>query len=357
MFAVPPRLVPGGSPQVTGLGCPECPGTLEVQAQGTEGYLSFTCRIGHSFSAHDLLAAKESAVETHLWNAVCALEELAALLEDVTARSESEGTKEVRQRLEERLTNARRQASTLRRFTEETEPLKIEIGVASDPPGPPGPPRSPRPPRLRALMGINLERLPRSVITVGTSAGGYEALTQLFSRLPGDLPATVLAVIHRSPIFVSNMAPGLGRRSEMPVSEVRDGDPVTPGRVYVAPPDHHVIVERNRLRLRRSPKVHFTRPAVDPLFASAAAAYGRRVVGVLLTGGGEDGVSGLIAIKAAGGMTIVQHPGEAPFPTMPTSAIINDHVDAILPLDRIAETIIKLAAGEAIEEFVPTPGP
>jgi two-component system chemotaxis response regulator CheB len=199
-------------------------------------------------------------------------------------------------------------------------------------------------------MGLNVERVPRGLIAIGASVGGFDALTRLFAKLPRDFPATVTAVIHRSPIFVSDLGRALGRRSQLVVVEASDRDPIVSGRAYVAPPDQHMVIESSLLRLRRSPKVHFTRPAVDPLFESAAAAYGPRVVGVLLTGGGEDGVSGLMAIKAAGGVSIVQHPGEAAHPSMPTSAILYDHVDAILPLDRIAEALITLAAGGVVEE-------
>lgn len=198
-------------------------------------------------------------------------------------------------------------------------------------------------------MIVNSERLPRTIITIGASAGGVEALRTLFSKLPIDLPATVLAVIHRSPTHVSGLTAVLAHRALIRVSEAVDGEPIEPGRVYIAPADAHLVIEADRLRLHRGPKVHFTRPAVDPLFTSAAAAYGARVVGVLLTGGGDDGVSGLIAIKAAGGLSLVQHPAEALVASMPLNAIAFDHVDAILPLDAIASSLVTLATGGVVE--------
>lgn len=198
-------------------------------------------------------------------------------------------------------------------------------------------------------MTANSERLPRTIITIGASAGGVEALRTLFSKLPIDLPATVLAVIHRSPTHVSGLTAVLAHRALIRVSEAVDGEPIEPGRVYVAPADAHLVINVDRLRLHRGPKVHFTRPAVDPLFTSAAAAHGARVVGVLLTGGGDDGVSGLIAIKAAGGLSLVQHPAEASVASMPLNAIAFDHVDAILPLDAIAASLVTLAAGGVVE--------
>lgn len=201
---------------------------------------------------------------------------------------------------------------------------------------------------------MNAERVARTIITVGASAGGVEALITLFSKFPVDLPAAVVVVLHRSPTHVSALGEVLGRRALIRVAEAVNGEAIESGRVYVAPADAHLVIEPGRLRLHRGPKVHYTRPAVDPLFTSAAAAYGPRVVGVLLSGGGDDGVSGLIAIKAAGGLSLVQHPGEATFPSMPINAITFDHVDAILPLDLIGATLVTLAAGGVVEELPET---
>lgn len=198
-------------------------------------------------------------------------------------------------------------------------------------------------------MAVNSERLARTMITIGASAGGVEALRTLFSKLPIDLPATVVAVIHRSATHVSALGAVLGRGALIRVTEAVDGETIESGRVYMAPADAHLVIEPGRLRLHRGPRVHFTRPAVDPLFTSAAAAYGPRVVGVLLSGGGDDGVSGLIAIKAAGGLSLVQHPAEALVSSMPLNAIAFDGVDAILPLDLIATTLVTLATGGVVE--------
>jgi two-component system chemotaxis response regulator CheB len=195
---------------------------------------------------------------------------------------------------------------------------------------------------------VNAERLKRDVIVIGASAGGVEALMQLFHALPPDLPATVAAVIHRSPIFNLRLGEVLGRRSSLPVKEAVAGQPFEPGVVYLAPRDHHLLVENKHMILDRGPKEHHTRPAVDPLFRSAANAYGKRVIGVVLTGGGDDGVSGLIAIKKAKGIAIAQNPGEARIPMMPCNAITYDHVDLVLPLDRIAKALQALAKGESM---------
>jgi len=193
---------------------------------------------------------------------------------------------------------------------------------------------------------INRDRTVRDIFLLGASAGGIQALTGILKRLPATLPATVAIVLHRSPTFESELGRLLGRFSLLPVSEPADGDPIKQGQVYIAPRDVHMSMQDDTWRLNRGAKVHFSRPAVDPLFMSAAANRGRRAVGVLLSGGGSDGVLGLLAIKAAGGLSIAQQPSEAQAPSMPRHAIDEDHVDAVLRLDQIASLIGALAIGE-----------
>jgi two-component system chemotaxis response regulator CheB len=185
----------------------------------------------------------------------------------------------------------------------------------------------------------------RDVIAIGASAGGIEALLSLFGKLPPSLPATIAVVVHRPPLFESQLARLLDRVSALPVLEPGDSQPAEAGRIYLAPRDHHMVFEDGVIRLNRGPQQHRFRPAVDPLFLSAAEIYGRRVVGCLLSGGGADGVRGLIAIKARGGLSIVQDPREARNPTMPISAIAEDDVDAILRLDQMGEALASLTAG------------
>jgi two-component system chemotaxis response regulator CheB len=201
---------------------------------------------------------------------------------------------------------------------------------------------------------LNRERVARTMVTIGASAGGIEATRAVLGKLPPDLPAVVAVVIHRSPFHSSDLGALFGRRAAIAIAEATHGELVEPGRVYVAPADVHMRLQRGRITLDRGPKVHFTRPAVDPLFESAAAEYGRRVVGVVLTGGGHDGVSGLLAIKAAGGVCLSQDPDDAIHPWMPRSAIRFDHVDGVLPLDRIAEVVTTLANGGEVGPLGPT---
>src|SRR5215213_3251485 len=135
-------------------------------------------------------------------------------------------------------------------------------------------------------MAINATGLSRTIVTIAASAGGVQALMALLSKLPSDLPAAVAIVLHRSPHVSSKLGCVLGRSSPLPTSEPSDGEVIQLGRIYVAPADLHMTMDDGRFRLHRSAKVHFTRPAADPLFISAALAYGARVAGVVLSGSG-----------------------------------------------------------------------
>ena len=201
---------------------------------------------------------------------------------------------------------------------------------------------------------INAARLKRDVIVVGASAGGVQPLKDLLHRLPPNLAATVAIVLHRSPYYETQLPAVLGRNALLSVLEPADRDPVLSGAVYVAPRDQHMIFEDGVMRLSRGAREHHTRPAIDPLFRSAAERYGPRVVGVLLSGMGSDGVSGLIAIKKFGGVSLVQHPGQAEFETMPCTAIAEDDVDAMLTVDELAVALTALSRGEAIDAPRPT---
>ena len=195
---------------------------------------------------------------------------------------------------------------------------------------------------------INSECLPRDVIVIGASAGGVEALMELFSSLPAGLPASIAVVIHRSALFSLHLLQVLGRRSALPVREPRPHETMTPGTIYLAPRDHHMLVKGKQIELNRGPKEHFTRPAVDPLFTSVAAAYGPRVVGLLLTGASDDGVAGLIAISRYGGLALIQDPQDARIPSMPRNALRYDHVDLALPLSAIPTVLATLAQGRPV---------
>ena len=195
---------------------------------------------------------------------------------------------------------------------------------------------------------LNANGFRRTVIVIGASAGGVDALITLFEHLPSSLMAGIAVVLHMHPLHDSRLAGILSRHARMPVVQAVDDMAFEPGKAYVAPPDRHLRLGRGKLTLDRSPKAHFTRPAIDPLFFSAAEAYGQAVVGVILTGRGMDGVSGLVRIKQQGGVSLVQDPTEATFSSMPRAAIREDHVDAVLPLADLAEALSRLAEGGAL---------
>lgn len=195
---------------------------------------------------------------------------------------------------------------------------------------------------------INPERLSRDVVLIGGSAGGLHALLTILKHLPAA-PVAIAIALHRSPTHESQLTGILGRASALPVSEPNDDEPISLGHVYVAPRDVHMTVDDGRWRLTRGPKVHWVRPAINPLFASAADHFGTRTVGILLSGTGSDGVSGLITIKAHGGISLAQDPSEAQHDSMPIHAILNDHVDGVLKATEMAAAIPEMASGNPHE--------
>ena len=193
-----------------------------------------------------------------------------------------------------------------------------------------------------------------ALIVVGASAGGVETLRELMAGLPATLPAAVLVVLHVGSRTPSVLPSILGRVSGLPVAQARDGESIRPGRVYVAPPDVHLLVDGDRTRLVHGPRENGVRPAVDPLFRSAADSYGRRVIGVVLSGTLDDGTAGLGRIKQRGGLAVVQDPDEALFDGMPRSAAEHVPVDHIVPLAAMPALLARLA-GEVATARTPTP--
>ncbi len=200
----------------------------------------------------------------------------------------------------------------------------------------------------RMGVSINPEKVARDVVVVGASAGGVRAVIEMLSRLPADLPAFVAVVIHRGADSTSSWADVLGMKTNLKVIEPAHGDPLTRGFVYIAPADCHMTFEQGRIALDGGAKEHHARPAVDPLFASAARDYGPRVVGVVLTGGGHDGMQGLLDVTTAGGLSLVQTPSEAEHASMPQYAIAHDHVRAELTVDEIGDALVLLAGGRDV---------
>ena len=185
----------------------------------------------------------------------------------------------------------------------------------------------------------------RDVIVIGASAGGVEALQQIVADLPGDLPAAVFVVIHLLPGVRSDLPEILSRAGPLKAIHPVPGQDIQRGRIYVAPPDHHLIVEGNSVHLWKGPKENRHRPAINPLFRSAAVAFGRRVAGVILSGCMDDGSAGLWQVKRSGGVAIVQDPGNAMFPDMIVNAIQYVQVDRIAELSEMGSLLTGIALG------------
>lgn len=209
------------------------------------------------------------------------------------------------------------------------------------------------------------------IVVVGTSLGGLEALSLLLADLPPSFPLPVVIVQHRHKDSQSRLTDFLQQQSSLPLAEAEDKEPIVPGRVYLAPADYHLLIEspceweqslpENDLKGKESAAQHpivcrggfafalsteapvcYARPSIDVLFESAADAFGKKVIGIILTGANSDGSQGLAKIKAEGGLTFVQEPDSAQCRKMPAAAIANVEVDWILPLSKIAPCLVNL---------------
>jgi two-component system, chemotaxis family, protein-glutamate methylesterase/glutaminase len=182
------------------------------------------------------------------------------------------------------------------------------------------------------------------VIVIGTSAGGVRALETLIGGLPPNLEAVPLAVIHIAPTSPGLLPDLLTKPGRLPCVHPEQGEKLRRGRFYLAPPDQHMLVEaRGTIRLSHGPKENRARPAVDPLFRSAALAFGPEVIGVILTGNLDDGTAGLLAVKRSGGITVIQDPTDAMAPSMPSSAAKHVGIDHKVPLSKLATLLVQLS--------------
>jgi two-component system chemotaxis response regulator CheB len=196
-----------------------------------------------------------------------------------------------------------------------------------------------------------MEESAPTLVVVGASAGGVEALTTLAEGLPADLDAAVCVVLHLPAGAESRLANILSRAGPLPAIQVRGGERLTRGRVYVAPPDCHLMVRDGHVVVVRGPHENGLRPSIDVLFRSAAVTYGRRAIAVVLSGSRDDGVAGASAVGARGGCVVVQSPDDALFPGMPSETVSRDHPDRVLPLAELATAITS--AVRRLSEEVP----
>jgi len=184
-------------------------------------------------------------------------------------------------------------------------------------------------------------------VVIGASAGGIEALSVLLPALPAESTVSFFVVLHLPRDRPSLLVHLFERRCALPVREAEDKEPVTPGTIYFAPPDYHLLVERGRqIALSADDPVHYSRPSIDVLFESAADVYGERLLGVILSGANEDGAVGLAAVHRARGVTIVQQPGETLMPQMVVSALQRGAADFVLPLEQIADLLQTVAMAQ-----------
>lgn len=334
--------------------CPDCNGVLwELE----DGIMRFRCRTGHAYSSKSLLAAMSEAQEEALWNALRALEEKAALIQKMADRAQECNQTYSAQRFAAQATDAQERATIVRQMLlneHENRDLssingkivgsnELELIVQANHEGngskhaqvlTPAPPRpSPSP----------LSPITFYAIAIGASAGGLNALNQVLSDLPTDLPAAIVVVQHISAHYPSHLSEILNRHSKWDVKSAAEGDVLCPGKIYVAPPDQHLLVNPDHtISLSKSALVHFVRPSADLLFESVAANFKQRAIAIVLTGTGSDGSMGIKAIKQMGGVAIAQDQETAEFFNMPKAAIDTGGVDWVVPLNQIATTIVNL---------------
>ncbi|UOG73327.1 chemotaxis protein CheB [Hymenobacter tibetensis] len=195
---------------------------------------------------------------------------------------------------------------------------------------------------MPALPSPKKGRHHRDIVVIGTSAGGVTALLALAKTLPADFPAPIFVVLHVAPDSPSIMPELLNSVSALEAKHPQNGETVRAGVIYLAPPDHHLLLEDDRVLVARGPKENRFRPSIDALFRSAAYTYGPRVLGVVLTGYLDDGTSGLWSVQRMGGLAIVQDPQDAEQPAMPTNALAFVTADHLVPLSRLGSLLVRL---------------
>jgi two-component system chemotaxis response regulator CheB len=201
---------------------------------------------------------------------------------------------------------------------------------------------------------VEEDRPSQLVVVVGASAGGIEALQRFVRALPPNLPLALLIVLH-VPASGSLLPQILARVASYPAAHAVDGEPIQPGRIMIAPPDHHLVVEERVVRVRRTQREDGYRPAIDTLFRSAAEALGPNVVGVILSGALSDGAQGLATIKRHGGLTLVQDPDEARYGSMPQAAIHAADPHHVLPVAELAALVAGLGIRGGVAEASQSP--
>src|SRR5215469_12032383 len=212
---------------------------------------------------------------------------------------------------------------------------------------------------LKSAINVDIRAQPvggsgmanRNIVAIGASAGGVEALLFLAKAFPHNFPATILITIHLPSDFRSSLDEILTDAGPVPASFAQDEEPAKKGRIYIAPPGSHLLIDGDQLALGSGPRENNMRPAIDPMLRSAAVCCGNRTVGVVLTGTQSDGASGLWALSRCGGMTVVQDPRDAAFPEMPMAALNRGrpyHVVRLAQMPALLDRLVHQPAGEAV---------
>ena len=189
----------------------------------------------------------------------------------------------------------------------------------------------------------------RDIVVIGASAGGVEALRELTAELPSGLDAALLVVVHMPSSWDTNLPSILSRKGGIQGVRAAADQPIEHGHIYVAAPDHHLVLDDGRIHLWRGPKENLHRPAINPLFRSAAVTYGERVIGVILSGAMDDGSAGLWWVKQYGGLAVVQDPGDAQYPDMPKNALQHVSADYVLSAPEIGRSLRSMIQGAGLE--------
>ena len=187
----------------------------------------------------------------------------------------------------------------------------------------------------------------RDIIVVGASAGGVTALTKLVKSLPENFSGYVFVVLHIPPSSPSNLPAILARAGVLHAVHPRDGEKIKPGKIYVAPPDHHILLEGSKILVKKGPEENRFRPSIDALFRSAAYVYGPRVIGIVLSGLLNDGTSGLWSINRLGGLTIIQDPADAEYASMPKNVLEYVDVDHVVSASQMGPLLNLLVMKNA----------
>jgi two-component system, chemotaxis family, protein-glutamate methylesterase/glutaminase len=192
----------------------------------------------------------------------------------------------------------------------------------------------------------------KDIVVIGASAGGFEAFKKIIAGLSPDFNASIFIVWHMSPDIRGILPDVLNRLNKIPAAHAYNNEPIQARRIYVAPPDHHMLLEEGKVLVTRGPKENRFRPAVDPLFRSAAYTYGNRVIGVILSGALDDGTAGLWTVKHYGGTAIVQDPTDAEVPSMPENAMRQVKIDYCVGISELPQLLVRLSTEPITENAV-----